>query len=82
MITNNLNLRETKILNGIQIAFNDFREKLESVDFFVKMKSEIFRAVWYIFKKNGSYDIIEFIPGEHKAESFYDTYRNYFYNSV
>ena len=51
MITNNLNLRETKILNGIQIAFNDFREKLESVDFFVKMKSEIFRAVWYIFKK-------------------------------
>ena len=53
MITNNLNPRKTKILNSIQIAFNDFSEKLESVDFFVDMKTDFFRAVWYIFKKDG-----------------------------
>ena len=71
MITNNLNPRKTKILNSIQIAFNDFSEKLESVDFFVDMKTDFFRAVWYIFKKDGSYDVVIMNRNEHYPEIYF-----------
>lgn len=79
MITNNLNSRETKILNSIQIAFNDFSEKIESVDFFVDMKTEFFRAVWYVFKKDGSYEIIDFVGG-FRYDDFYEYYSTQFNN--
>lgn len=78
MITNNLNPRKTKILNSIQIAFNDFSEKLESVDFFVDMKTEFFRAVWYIFKKDGSYDVVIMNRNEHYPEIYFEKYQKLF----
>lgn len=78
MITNNLNPRETKILNSIQIAFNDFSEKLESVDFFVDMKTEFFRAVWYVFKKDGSYDVVIMNKNDHYPEIYFDKYQKLF----
>lgn len=78
MITNNLNPRETKILNSIQIAFNDFSEKLRAVDFFVDMKTEFFRAVWYVFKKDGSYDVVIMNRNEHYPEIYFDKYQKLF----
>jgi hypothetical protein len=78
MIINNLNSRETKILNSIQIAFNDFSEKLESVDFFVDMKTEFFRVVWYVFKKDGSYDVVIMNRNDHYPEIYFEKYQKLF----
>lgn len=78
MITNNKDLRENKIINSIQIAFNDFSKKLGSVDFFVDMKTEFFRAVWYVFKKDGSYDVVIMNRNEHYPEIYFDKYQKLF----
>lgn len=80
MITNNKNSLGNKVVLGIKTIFDDLTNKIinkELKKFTVGSTS----ALFYIFKTDGSFDIIEFIPGEHRAESFYDTYHNHFCNS-
>lgn len=80
MITNNKNSLGNKVVLGIKTIFDDLTNKIinkELKKFTVGSTS----ALFYVFKTDESFDIIEFIPGEHRAESFYDTYHNYFYNS-
>lgn len=80
MITNNKDSLENRVVLGIKTVFDDLTNKIinkELKKFAVGSTS----ALFYVFKTDGSFDIIEFIPGEHRAESFYDAYRNHFYNS-
>lgn len=80
MITNNKDSLENRVVIGIKTVFDDLTNKIinkELNKFTVGSTSTLF----YIFKTDGSFDIIEFIPGEHRAESFYDTHHNFFYNS-
>ena len=77
MITNNKNSLGNKVVLGIKTIFDDLTNNKELKKFTVGSTS----ALFYVFKTDESFDIIEFIPGEHRAESFYDTYHNYFYNS-
>ena len=80
MITNNKNSLGNKVVIGIKTVFDDLTNKIinkELNKFTVGSTS----ALFYIFKTDGSFDIIEFIPGEHRAESFYDTHHNHFCNN-
>lgn len=80
MITSKENSLNKKIVIAIKTVFDDLTNKIinkELKKFAVGSAS----ALFYVFKTDGSFDIIEFIPGEHRAESFYDAYRNHFYNS-
>ena len=42
------------------------------------MKSKIFRAVWYIFKKDGSYDIVIMNRNDHYPEIYFEKYQKLF----
>lgn len=80
MITNNKDSLENRVVIGIKTVFDDLTNKIinkELNKFTVGSTS----ALFYIFKTDGSFDIIEFIPGEHRAESFYDTHHNHFCNN-
>ena len=80
MITNNKDSLENRVVIGIKTVFDDLTNKIinkELKKFTVGSTS----ALFYIFKTDGSFDIIEFIPGEHRAESFYDTHHNHFCNN-
>ena len=71
---------ENRVVIGIKTVFDDLTNKIinkELNKFTVGSTS----ALFYIFKTDGSFDIIEFIPGEHRAESFYDTHHNHFCNN-
>ena len=71
---------ENRVVIGIKTVFDDLTNKIinkELNKFTVGSTS----ALFYIFKTDGSFDIIEFIPGEHRAESFYDTLHNHFCNN-
>lgn len=80
MITNNKDSLENRVVLEIKTVFDDLTEKIvnEELDTFTVGSTS---ALFYIFKTDGSFDIFGFIPGEHKLESFYDTYHNHFYNS-
>ena len=80
MITNNKDSLENRVVLEIKTVFDDLTEKIvnEELDTFTVGSTS---ALFYIFKTDGSFDILGFIPGEHKLESFYDTYHNHFYNS-
>ena len=80
MITNNKNSLGNKVVLGIKTIFDDLTNKIinkELKKFTVSSTS----ALFYVFKTDGSFDIVEFIPGENNTESFYDTYHNHFYNT-
>ena len=80
MITNNKNSLGNKVVLGIKTIFDDLTNKIinkELKKFTVGSTS----ALFYVFKTDGSFDIVEFIPGENNTESFYDTYHNHFYNT-
>lgn len=80
MITNNKDSLGNRVVLGIKTVFDDLTNKIinkELNKFTVGSTS----ALFYIFKTDGSFDIIEFIPGENNTESFYDTYHNHFCNS-
>jgi hypothetical protein len=80
LITNNKNSLGNKVVLGIKTIFDDLTNKIinkELKKFTVGSTS----ALFYVFKTDGSFDIVEFIPGENNTESFYDTYHNHFYNT-
>ena len=80
MITNNKNSLGNKVVLGIKTIFDDLTNKIinkELKKFTVGSTS----ALFYVFKTDGSFDIVEFIPGENNTESFYDAYHNHFYNT-
>lgn len=80
MITNNKDSLENRVVLGIKTVFDDLTNKIinkELKKFAVGSTS----ALFYVFKTDGSFDIVEFIPGENNTESFYDTYHNHFCNS-
>lgn len=71
---------ENRAVLGIKTIFDDLTNKIinkELKKFTVGSTS----ALFYVFKTDGSFDIVEFIPGENNTESFYDAYHNLFYNS-
>lgn len=80
MITNDKDSLKNRVVLGIKTVFDDLTNKIvnKELDKFTVGSTS---ALFYVFKTDGSFDIIEFIPGEHKAKSFYDTYHNHFYNS-
>lgn len=80
MITNKENFFSKKIVIAIKTVFDDLTDKIVNKEL-NKFTVGSTSALFYIFKTDGSFDIIEFIPGEHRAESFYDTYHNHFCNS-
>lgn len=80
MITNKENFFSKKIVIAIKTVFDDLTDKIVNKEL-NKFTVGSTSALFYIFKIDGSFDIIEFIPGEHRAESFYDTYHNHFCNS-
>ena len=80
MITNNKDSLENRVILGIKTIFDDLTNKIinkELKKFTVGSTS----ALFYVLKTDGSFDIVEFIPGENNTESFYDTYHNHFYNT-
>ena len=80
MITNNKDSLENRVILGIKIVFDDLTEKIVNEEL-KKFTVGSTSALFYVFKTDGSFDIIEFIPGKHRAESFYDAYHNHFCNS-
>ena len=80
MITNNKDSLKNRVVLGIKTVFDDLTNKIvnKELDKFTVGSTS---ALFYVFKTDGSFDVIEFIPGERKAKSFYDTYHNQFYNS-
>ena len=80
MITNNKDSLENRVVLEIKTVFDDLTEKIvnEELDTFTVGSTS---ALFYVFKTDSSFDIVEFIPGENNTESFYDTYHNHFYNS-
>lgn len=80
MITNKENFFSKKIVIAIKTVFDDLTDKIVNKEL-NKFTVGSTSALFYIFKIDDSFDIIEFIPGEHRAESFYDTYHNHFCNS-
>lgn len=80
MITNNKNSLGNKVVLGIKTIFDDLTNKIINKEL-KKNTVGSTSALFYIFKTDGSFDIIEFIPGENNTESFYDAYHNHFCNS-
>lgn len=80
MISEDKNSLESKVVLAIKTVFDDLTNKIinkELKKFTVGSTS----ALFYVFKTDGSFDIVEFIPGENNTESFYDAYHNHFYNT-
>lgn len=79
MITNNKDSLENRVVIGIKTVFDDLTNKIVNKEL-NKFTAGSTSALFYIFKTDGSFDIVEFIPGENNTESFYDTYHNHFCN--
>lgn len=79
MITNNKDSLENRVVIGIKTVFDDLTNKIVNKEL-NKFTVGSTSALFYIFKTDGSFDIVEFIPGENNTESFYDTYHNHFCN--
>ena len=80
LITNKENSLNKKIVIAIKTVFDDLTNKIVNKEL-NKFTVGSTSALFYLFKTDGNFDIIEFIPGENNTESFYDTYHNNFCNS-